>query len=162
MLPQSTVEEIEKLLASGITSKEINKRTGFHRNTIDTIRRKQHPVQLAREADSHKPKESSLQRKPKLKLPKPLHPDNHLRLPPDQVPRYNRCPGCGGMIQADAECLVCTRKHQLSQGHLPPDDPTLEQDLPNEPVLHQPTRAWLDEVLGLAAWSPPGKFGTGY
>jgi hypothetical protein len=99
-LAKEKVAEIEALLRVGELSKrEISRRLGVSRVTIDKIEKK-----------LFFPEEDPL-------LPKLMHFDQGDRhLSEENTPTYSRCKGCGGMQQDGIPCHVCKlRKRQMKE-----------------------------------------------
>jgi hypothetical protein len=96
MLAPAKVEEIEGLLRQGRSERAVSKQTGVSRISVNRINRR-----LKGLPDKVKA--------PQIRITHGDERDGNNSSP--NRPQYVRCPGCGGMQQADVPCLVCsTRK----------------------------------------------------
>lgn len=125
-LPQAKKEQIIALLKEGKHSKrEISRKTGVSRVTVDKIERKA----LFPEEDG-----------PQIKIVHFNQGDGHVAN--ENKPIYLRCSGCGGLQQEGVPCLVCKlRKQQMLEYDCYMEDLLTPQIVSPLSVKHRKTHA---------------------
>lgn len=104
MLSYKKFLEVQKLLANGEGLRETARTTGVSRSIVQRIQRGEHAY--CKEPPQVEKQEG---------LPRPIHPDSlktDCRFAQIAI-QYIRCPGCGGMVQAQVPCMKCSLEQEL-------------------------------------------------